>query len=333
MSGDDGGDLTMDRRRASLQVAREVLRTEADALGKLAREMDEAAVGRALDVLLACSGRIVCTGMGKSGIIARKVAGTLASTGSPAFFLHPAEAGHGDLGMIVDGDVVVALSHSGETAEVVALLPSIRRMDVTLVALVGEADSTMAREADVVLHIDVDNEACPLGLAPTASTTAALALGDALAMALLRERGFSADEFARFHPHGALGRRLVRVRDVMRTGEQIPRAALDTRLAEAIREMSRGGLGMVVVEDAEGRVAGIITDGDLRRMLERGVELEEPVSTCMTPEPVTVAADALATEALRLLEERRITSLVVVDTDRRVEGVVHLQHLWRTQMV
>lgn len=332
-SGRGNGQVRESRRQESLRVAREVLRTEADALAKLARDVDEAALGAALDDLLGCTGRIVCMGMGKSGIIAKKIAGTLASTGSPAFFLHPAEAGHGDLGMIVDGDVVVALSHSGETAEVVGLLPAIRRMGVRLVALVGEMDSTLGRESDVALHVGIDSEACPLGLAPTASTTAALALGDALAMALLSERGFGVDEFASFHPRGALGRRLVRVRNVMHTGEQVPRAGLETPVADAVREMSRKGLGMAVVEDAEGRVAGVVTDGDLRRMLESGIDLQQPVSACMTRDPVTVAADALATEALRLLEQRRITSLVVADAEGRVEGVVHLHDLWRTQMV
>lgn len=322
-----------ERRCASLRVAREVLRIEADALDKLAREIDEEAVGQALDLLMGCAGRIVCTGMGKSGIIAKKIAGTLASTGSPAFFLHPAEAGHGDLGMIVDGDVVVALSHSGETAEVLSLLPAIRRLGVKLVALVGEPCSTLAQEADVTLRVGIDSEACPLGLAPTASTTAALAMGDALAMALLSERGLSADEFASFHPRGALGRALVRVRDVMHMGDQVPRARVDTPLAAAVQEMSRKGLGMSVIEDDDGRLAGIVTDGDLRRMLERQVDLQRPVSACMTADPVTVSADALATEALRMMEERRITSLIVADGDRRVLGVVHLHDLWRTQMV
>lgn len=321
------------RRTAGLRVAREVLRTEADALDKLALELDEEAFSAALDTLLACGGRIVCTGMGKSGIIAKKIAGTLASTGSPAFFLHPAEAGHGDLGMIVDGDVVVALSHSGETAEIVSLLPAIRRLGVELVAMVGEPDSTLAEEADVVLHVGIDSEACPLGLAPTASTTAALALGDALAMALLEERGVSAEDFAGFHPRGALGRRLVRVGDVMHSGEQLPRVGTDASLEAAVREMSDKGLGMTVVEDDAGRAAGVITDGDLRRMLQSGLSMDRTAAACMSPDPFVIDADALATEALRMLEERKITSLVVVDSSRRIEGVVHLHDLWRTQMV
>ncbi len=333
MSGGRSAGAAVGRRSESLAVAREVLRTEAAALAKLAETLDEAALSRALDLLLGCRGRIVCTGMGKSGIIARKIAGTMASTGTPAFFLHPAEAGHGDLGMVVDGDVVVALSHSGETAELLALLPAIRRLDVGLIALVGDGDSTLAREADVTLLADVDAEACPLGLAPTASTTAALALGDALAMALLKERGFSAEEFASYHPRGSLGRRLVRVRDVMHSGEQLPCVAADVLLAEAIGEMTRKGLGMTVVVDGDRTLVGVLTDGDLRRLLQRGVGAGAAVRECMTREPVTVAGDALATEALRLLEARRITALVVVDEARRPVGVVHLHDLWRTQMV
>lgn len=328
MSGDE-----RTRRQEALGVARQVLDTEAAALRKLAEGLDEQAISLALDALLACRGRIVCTGMGKSGIIARKLAGTLASTGSPALFLHPAEAGHGDLGMIVDGDVVIALSHSGETAELAALLPAVRRMDVTLLCMVGHIDSTLGREADVALHVDIDEEACPLGLAPTASTTAALALGDALAMALLKERGFNSEDFAGLHPRGALGRRLVRVANVMHTGAQMPTVRDTVSLAVAVDEISSKGLGMTVVNDRGGRCVGVVTDGDLRRLLQRGVDLQAPVRDCMTADPVRVAPDALATEALRLLEERRITALVVAGEDRRTVGVVHLHDLWRTQMV
>jgi arabinose-5-phosphate isomerase len=320
-------------RRAGLDMARQVLRTEARTLEKLADGLDEEALGRALDLLLACDARIVCSGMGKSGIIARKLASTLASTGSPAFFLHPAEAGHGDLGMLVDGDVFIALSHSGDTGEIVALLPAIRRLNVQLIAMVGDAASTIGREADVVLHVDVDAEACPLGLAPTASTTAALALGDALAMALLTERGFGVDEFAQFHPQGSLGRRLLRVRTVMHTGDQVPRVGERASIAAAIEEMTAKGLGMTLVESADGKVAGIITDGDVRRIVEGGIDIDRSAGECMTPDPVLITADALAAEALRLLEESRITVLVVHDGDRRAIGVVHLHDLWRTQMV
>jgi arabinose-5-phosphate isomerase len=321
------------RRRLSLDVARQVVRTEAAALELLETNLDEAAVGAALDVLLACSGRIACTGMGKSGIIARKLAATLASTGSPAFFIHPAEAGHGDLGMIVDGDVVVALSHSGNTAEIVGLLPSMRRLNVRLIALVGNMDSTLAAEADVVLHVGIEEEACPLGLAPTASTTAALALSDALAMALVEERGFSLEDFAGFHPRGSLGRQLLRVSAVMHTGDQLPCIGGDAPLRDAIAEMTAKGLGVTVVCAADASVAGIITDGDLRRLMERGTSLDATAADCMSVEPARIGPEALATEALRLLEERRITCLAVTDDSDRLVGVVHLHDLWRTQMI
>lgn len=332
MSERSGGDRAA-RRRASLEVARQVVRTEAAALVKLERDLDETALGAALDALLACTGRIVCTGMGKSGIIAKKLAATLASTGSPAFFLHPAEAGHGDLGMIVDGDVVIALSHSGNTAEIVSLLPAMRRLDVSLITLVGSMESTLAREADVVLHVGIDEEACPLGLAPTASTTAALALGDALAMALLEERGFGPEDFASFHPRGSLGRRLLRVSNVMHTGDQLPSVPRTVPLRDAVAEMSAKGLGMTVICDPDNRVAGILTDGDLRRLMERDATLDQPVADCMTAEPARIGPKALATEALRLLEEGRITCLAVTDESACLVGVVHLHDLWRTQMI
>ncbi len=327
------GDGQTSRRSASLQVARQVVRTEAAALEKLERELDEAALGAALDVLLACSGRIVCTGMGKSGIIAKKLAGTLASTGSPAFFLHPAEAGHGDLGMVVDGDAVIALSHSGNTAEIVGLLPAMRRLNVRLIALVGSMESTLARESDVVLHVGIEEEACPLGLAPTASTTAALALGDALAMALLQERGFGPEDFAGFHPRGSLGRRLLRVASVMHTGDQLPCVGRVAPLRDAVAEMSAKGLGMTVICDTDNSVAGIVTDGDLRRLMEREVALDSPVAECMTVDPARIGPEALATEALRRLEEGRITCLTVTDDSGALVGVVHLHDLWRTQMI
>ena len=322
-----------ERRAGSVEVARQVLETERQALSKVARELDDATLGAALDTLLACRGRIVCTGMGKSGIIAKKLAGTLASTGSPALFLHPAEAGHGDLGMIVDGDVVVALSHSGETAELLRLLPWIGRLGLGLIAIVGDLSSTLATEAGVALHAAIDAEACPLGLAPTASTTAQLALGDALAMALLNERGFSAEDFASMHPRGSLGRRLVRVRNVMHGGEQIPRVDRDTPLSDAIVEMTLKGLGMTVVLEPGGEVAGIITDGDLRRLLQAGTTLDVSADACMTDHPAHISPDALATEALLMLEERRITALIAVDEARRPVGIVHLHDLWRTQMI
>lgn len=322
-------------RSRALEVAREVIETEARALTSLAERFDTEAFDRALDLILACTGRVVCVGMGKSGIIAKKLAGTLASTGSPAFFLHPADAGHGDLGMVVEGDVVIALSYSGETRELLTLLPAVKRLGLRLVALVGDPESTLAREADVVLRADIEAEACPLGLAPTASTTAALAMGDALAMALLEERGFSVDDFVATHPRGSLARELLRVKDVMHVAPEVPRVRADAPLTQVVAEMSRKGFGMTSVVDADGQLQGIITDGDLRRLLENtgGMADDAVAADAMTGDPVCVEKTALATEALRLMESRRITSLLVVDADRRPEAVVHLHDLWRTEMI
>lgn len=332
----DAGDAGSrgERRSRSLEIAQDVLRIESSAIEEVANRFASDAVDRVLDLMLGCAGRIICTGMGKSGIIGKKLAGTLASTGSPSFFLHPAEAGHGDLGMVVDGDVVIAISTSGETAEVLSLLPRIRRLGVPLIALVGKSDSTLAREADVSVDIGVEEEACPLGLAPTASTTAALAMGDALAMALLNERGFDADDFAAVHPRGRLGRELLRVRHAMHVGEEVPRVREDDGLHSVVEEMSAKQLGMTSVVDDEGRLVGIITDGDLRRLIERGgVEAGCTAGDCMTEGPICISSDELATEALRIMEERKITSLLVAGEDRRVQGVVHLHDLWRTELI
>lgn len=338
MSRSPGHDGKVVRRRAregALELAREVLRIEAGALAQLAERFDAEPFGRALDILLGCRGRVVVSGMGKSGIIARKLAGTLASTGSPALFLHPAEAGHGDLGMLIEGDVLVAISQSGDTQEVVALLPSIKRLGVPLIAVVGDTSSTLAREADVTLDATVEKEACPLGLIPTASTTAALAVGDALAMALLEERGFSADDLAVHHPRGNLGRQLLRVHHVMHTAEGIPSVPTGASIGEVLAEMSAKALGMTIVVDGDGRLQGVITDGDLRRLIEEvgAAAMERVAGDWMTTDPVCVRADALATEALRLLEQSRITSLPVTDEDGRPQGVVHLHDLWRTEMI
>jgi arabinose-5-phosphate isomerase len=322
-------------REQALRLAREVLRIEAHALARLADRFDVQAFDRAIDILIGCKGRVVASGMGKSGVIARKLAGTLASTGSPALFLHPAEAGHGDLGMLIEGDVVVAISQSGETKEVVAMLPSIKRLGVPSIAIVGESGSTLAREVDVALDSGVEQEACPLGLVPTASTTAALAVGDALAMAVLEERGFSVEDLAANHPRGSLGRQLLRVNHVMHVDAGIPEVSPAARMNEVLAEMSDKGLGMTTVVDDDGRLVGVITDGDLRRLVEAGGEtaLDSRASDWMTSEPVCVRADALATEALRLMEESRITSLPAVDAEHRPEGVVHLHDLWRTEMI
>jgi arabinose-5-phosphate isomerase len=322
-------------RQGALALAREVLRIEAGALARLAERFDPAAFDAALDILVGCAGRVVVSGMGKSGIIARKLAGTLASTGSPALFLHPAEAGHGDLGMLIEGDVLIAISQSGDTHEVVALLPAVKRLGVPLVAIVGDPRSTLGREADVTLEAAVEKEACPLGLIPTASTTAALAVGDALAMALLEERGLSADDLAVHHPRGNLGRQLLRVHHVMHTAEGIPGVPTSATMNDVLTEMSAKGLGMTLVLDDEGRLEGVITDGDLRRLIEEEGEsaLRRAAADWMTRDPVCTRADALATEALRLLEESRITSLPVIDEERRPRGVVHLHDLWRTEMI
>ena len=322
------------RRSNALRFAREVLRIEAAALVDLADRFDETAFDRALQYLVECRGRVVCTGMGKSGAIGKKLAGTLASTGSPAFFLHPAEAGHGDLGMLVEGDVLIAISHSGGTKEVVALLPAVKRLGVPLIVLVGDSDSVLAKEADVAIDASIEKEACPLGLVPTASTTVALALGDALAMALLAERGYSADDLAAVHPRGGIGQRLLRVRQVMHREAELPRIDATEPLASVVAEMSSKGLGMTSVVDDTGALIGIITDGDLRRLLERGLQaLEGNAGDFMTQNPTCVNGAALATEALRLMEERKITALMVIDQDGRPEGVVHLHDLWRTQMI
>ena len=281
--------------------------------------------------MLAASGRVVVTGMGKSGHVAGKIAATLASTGTPAFFLHPAEANHGDIGMIAAGDVVVALSYSGETAEVLGIVPYLRRLSIPLVALTGSDTSSLARLATVHLDISVAEEACPLNLAPTASTTATLAMGDALAVALLRMRGFTEEDFARSHPGGSLGRRLLtRVADVMHGDDSVPRVSPATSVRAGLLEMSARGLGMTTVVDSDGRLCGIFTDGDLRRALDRRVDVHEtPISEVMTRGGRTIGPDALAVDAARLIEEYRITSLVVVDPEQRVVGALNVHDLIR----
>jgi len=295
--------------------------------------LDETFAG-AVQLVLSCQGRTVVSGMGKSGHVARKLASTLASTGTPAFFVHPAEASHGDLGMITAQDVLIALSNSGESAELLAIVPFIKREGARLIAITGNSSSTLAREADVHLDAGVEEEACPLGLAPTASTTAALALGDALAVALLEARGFDRDDFARSHPGGALGRRLLTyVRDVMRQGDSMPSVARGTKLSQAILEMSRKGLGMTAVVDEEARVIGIFTDGDLRRLMSRASNiLTLTAGEVMTPNPITIGREVLAVEALKVMETHKITAVVVVGSEQKVEGVVQLHDLWGTQM-
>ena len=313
-----------------LALARKVLQTEATAILALVDRLDER-FEQAVRLLLECRGRVIVTGMGKSGIICRKVAATLSSTGTPAFFLHPAEATHGDLGVVTSEDVVMALSYSGETEELLRLLETIKRLGARLIAITGDCRSTLGKAADVALDCRVSEEACPLNLVPTASTTATLALGDALAMTLLVAKGFRQEDFANLHPGGKLGKQFMRVEQLMHCGDETPIVASDTPMHDVIYEMSRKGLGMTCVVDGEQRLAGIITDGDLRRHMINGANfLERSAGDVMTRNPVTVSRDTLAAEALHVLEQRKITSIVVVGDRGEVQGVVHLHNLWRT---
>jgi arabinose-5-phosphate isomerase len=314
---------------------RRVFEIEARGLHAVAARID-GAFSAACELLLACRGRVVCTGMGKSGHIARKIAATLASTGTPAFYMHPGEAGHGDLGMVTDTDVLLALSYSGENDELLMLLPVLRRQGNRVIAMTGRPGSALAREADVHLDVSVPAEACPLDLAPTASTTAALALGDALSVTLLEARGFTADDFARSHPAGALGRRLLlHITDVMHSGDAVPRVASHTSLSDALVEMSRKRLGMTAVIDADGRLLGLYTDGDLRRTLDdRSVDLRSTrIDDVMTRAPKTIASDALAVEAARMMEAHKINALLVLDDERRVVGALNIHDLLRARVV
>ena len=326
--------ITTGGHKHALDLAREVLRTEAEAVAQLVQRVD-AGFARALDLLLACTGRVVVVGIGKSGHIARKVAATFASTGTAAFFVHPAEAGHGDLGMITGDDVVIAFSNSGETAEVLAIAPAIKRLGASLIALTGNPESTLARLANAHLNTGVAKEACSLNLAPTASTTAQLAMGDALAVALLDAKGFGAEDFARSHPGGALGRRLLtRVSDVMRTGDAVPSVPLTATLAEAVLQISAKRMGMTAILDAAGCVAGVFTDGDLRRALERINDFKAArVAGVMTPNPATIVSDALAAEAVHLMELRKINQLLVTAPDGRLLGALNMHDLFHAKVV
>jgi arabinose-5-phosphate isomerase len=316
-----------------LELARKVLRTEAAAILGLVDRVD-AEFERAVQLVCDCRGRVVVTGMGKSGIICRKIAATLSSTGTPAFFLHPAEAIHGDIGAIREDDVVLALSQSGETEELLRLLESIRRLGARLVAISGHPSSTLARAADVTLNCGVAAEACPLNLAPTASTTAALALGDALAMTVLVRKGFREEDFASLHPGGKLGRRLMRVENVMHAGDAAPIVPTSAVMRDVIHEMSSKRLGMTCVTDGNRRLLGVFTDGDLRRQMTRTPRvLDLTAGDVMNPHPITIERNLLAVEALRIMETHKITSVIVVADDGKVDGVVHLHDLWRTQMI
>ena len=316
-----------------LSVARKVLSIEEQSLRHLRERLGEEFV-TAVALLLSSRGRVVFAGMGKSGLVCRKIAATFASTGTPALFMHPAEGGHGDLGMLVKGDILVAVSNSGETEEMIKILPAVKRLGVPVICMTGNPNSTMARRADVVLDISVTEEACPLGLAPTASTTVTMALGDAMAVALLEVRGFTEEDFALFHPGGAIGRRLLTVGDVMHTGEDIPRVAANLPVREAIFEITSKKLGFTTVVDGEDLLMGIITDGDLRRLMERETDpLTLTASKIMTRDPKIIHKDSLAAKALGIMEEHSITSLVVGEESGRIEGVIHLHDILKAGVV
>ena len=318
----------------ALRLARETFDIEAAALNALAARVD-ARFAQAVQMALSIRGRVVVMGMGKSGHVGRKIAATLASTGTPAFFVHPGEASHGDLGMVTENDMVLAISNSGESGELTAILPVLKRLGVPLLALTGGLDSTLARHADLVLDCSVDREACPLNLAPTASTTAQLAMGDALAVALLDARGFRPEDFARSHPGGALGRKLLtHVSDVMRSGGDVPRVAPEASFSELMREMSAKGLGASAIVDPAGQILGIFTDGDLRRRIEAGADLRTAsAAEVMHPSPRRIAPDALAVDAAELMEAHSITSVLVVDATGALVGVVHIGDLMRAKVI
>ena len=317
----------------SLATAKRVLRIEAEAIAGLIDRLDER-FEKAVELLYACKGRVVVTGLGKSGLIGRKLAATFSSTGTPSFFLHAGEALHGDLGMLTSDDVLVAISSSGETEELVELLESVKRLGIRLVTLTANSRSTVAGASDIVLDIAVKEEACSLNLAPTASTAAALAMGDALAIALLERRGFKEEDFAALHPGGRLGKKLRRIEALMHAGADVPRVLPAAKMPDVIYEMSRKGLGLTAVTEADGRLLGLITDGDLRRVMQKRKQnvLELTAADCMTANPVTLPRTELAASALRLMEEKKITSVLVVDSAGRLEGVVHIHDLWTLQL-
>lgn len=325
--------MSPERNSRSLDTARRVLRIEAEALSELLQRLDPS-FERAVELLLGCKGRVVVIGMGKSGLIGRKIAATFSSTGTPSAFLHPAEALHGDLGMLMRDDVVMSVSYGGETEEIVALLETIKRLGLRMIALTGHPKSTIAAASDVVLDVSVKEEACLLNLAPTASTTAAMAMGDALAISLLDRRGFSSGDFAALHPGGRLGKRLLRVENLMHSGDAMPRVSTTAKMPDVIYEISKKALGMTTVVDGEGRLAGILTDGDLRRLMQQrgAATIDLVVGDCMNRTPQTLAPGELAGSALRIMEDRHITSVIVVDAERKPLGVVHLHDLWTLEL-
>ena len=318
----------------SLETAKRVLRVESEAIAGLIERLD-ARFEEAVELLRACKGRVVVTGLGKSGLVGRKLAATFASTGTPALFLHTGEALHGDLGMLTAGDVMLAISSSGETAELIELLETVKRLAVPLLALTANPKSTLAQASKIVLDIAVKEEACSLNLAPTASTAAAMAMGDALAIALLEARGFKAEDFAALHPGGRLGNKLRRVESLMHQGENAPHVLPTTKMPDVIYEMSRKGLGLAAVTEANGKLLGIITDGDLRRVMQKRQEnvLGLTAADCMTRNPVTLARQELAASALRLMEEKKITSLLITDPTGKLQGVLHIHDLWTLQLL
>jgi len=321
-----------------INQAKKVLRIESEAVAALIERIDER-FEQAVQIILECEGRVVVTGMGKSGLIGKKIAATLASTGTPALFLHPAEGIHGDLGMVTRGDAVIALSNSGETEELSRMLPSLKRLDIKIIALTGNSDSTLAKNSDVVINVGVKEEACPLGLAPTASTTAQLAMGDALAVALLDKRGFKEEDFACFHPGGTLGKKLLlRVRDLMHVGDAIPVVSATTLIKDAIYEISSKKMGVTAVVNTEGKLIGVISDGDLRRWMEKTEKagenlLAKKAEDIMTRNPKIANRDSLAAEAVSIMEKNSITCLIVADTSWKPEGVIHLHDLLKSGVV
>jgi arabinose-5-phosphate isomerase len=318
----------------SLDTARRVLKIEAQAIQDVLRRLD-ATFEKTVDLLFACKGRVVLTGMGKSGLVARKISATFSSTGTPSFFLHPGEALHGDLGMLARGDTLIAVSYGGETEEIIHLLEALKRLEIPLITLTGNLESTLAESSDFALDVSVKEEACSLNLAPTASTTVAMAVGDALAVSLLERRDFRHDDFAALHPAGRLGKKLLRVEHLMHAADALPRVALETKMPDVFHEMSAKKLGMTTVLHPNGSLAGIITDGDLRRLMEKqgGATLSLAAGEAMTCNPQTIGPHVLASEALNAMEKKKITSIVVVDDIQRVVGVVHLHDLWTLELI
>ncbi|MBV9887181.1 MAG: KpsF/GutQ family sugar-phosphate isomerase [Acidobacteria bacterium] len=321
-------------RAMSLDTARRVLRIEAQAIQDVLTRLD-ATFEKAVNLLFSCKGRVVLTGMGKSGLVARKISATFSSTGTPSFFLHPAEAVHGDLGMLARGDTLIAVSYGGETEEIIRLLETLKRLEIPLITLTGNLRSTLAESSDITLDVSVKEEACTLNLAPTASTTVAMAVGDALAVSLLERRDFRHDDFAALHPAGRLGKKLLRVEHLMHAADALPRVSLETGMPDVFHEMSAKKLGMTTVLHPDGKLAGIITDGDLRRLMEKqgGATLALTAGNAMTRNPQTIGPHVLASEALNAMEKKKITSIVVVDDSAKVVGVVHLHDLWTLELI